>query len=351
MSAPPVFSPAWFARHQRPLLALLNAPVIGGELRSALAIRRHDVGGDPRRRIVRILPHAYIVANPDGTFTLDCRTHAKFAKRLYHGFYPIWRAMHEWDRFVAEPLAPALDFGFSTLTAFPDPSPETSTTDGYVAATSGGAGSTWATILAAAGTFSDHTSGTFQVIKILASSTSNQWGEVGRSIFLFDTSALSGIAAISSVVMSLSSVAGSTGDGLAITPNLDVYTSAPSSNTTLANADYGHLGSTSQTGSPMTWATWTGSGDVYHDFTFNATGIGNVSKTGISKFGVRNANFDVAAAAPTWASAANTQAGCSFAETTGTANDPKLVVTFILNVGGIVMSQAASGGMVGQMWQ
>lgn len=54
VSHPRVFSAAWFARHQRALLTLLRTPVIGRELREALAIRRHDVGWDGR--IVRLTP-------------------------------------------------------------------------------------------------------------------------------------------------------------------------------------------------------------------------------------------------------------------------------------------------------
>jgi len=85
-------------------------------------------------------------------------------------------------------------------------------------------------------------------------------------------------------------------DDLSITPNVDIYTSAPASNTALANGDFDSLGSTSQTGSPITYADFSISG--YNAFTFNSTGRGNISKTGISKFGSRNANYDVANSAP-----------------------------------------------------
>ena len=77
---PVVFSAAWFARHQRTLLWLLNAPVLGRWFRWVLCLRPHDVGY--RKPIVQLLPHAYTVANADGTRTTDFRAHAKYAKRL-----------------------------------------------------------------------------------------------------------------------------------------------------------------------------------------------------------------------------------------------------------------------------
>ena len=68
-----------------------------------------------------------------------------------------------------------------------------------------------------------------------------------------------------------------------------------------------------------------------NDFTFDATGRGNVSKTSNSKFGVRNANYDVANSAPTWASLGyQSTFGCYMSE--DATNKPKLVVTYTLPV-------------------
>jgi hypothetical protein len=81
-------------------------------------------------------------------------------------------------------------------------------------------------------------------------------------------------------------------------------------------------------GSPITYANWSTS--AYNDFTFNATGIGNVSKTGFSKFGVRNPNYDVANTPPTWSSGVTSHMQCYFSDEAGTTSDPKLVVTYSL---------------------
>lgn len=177
VSHPRVFSNAWFARHQRTLLALLRTPVIGRELRAALAIRRHDVGWDGR--IVRLTPHSYTVANDDGTFTTDFRTHAKYGKRLYHQVLPLWKAAHAWDQFVANPLVPALNVGFDTLQQYPDSDPETTTTDGWLARD--GVDESWATIRAGAGSSVLDTVGSQNIISIRSFTTSNGWNELVRS--------------------------------------------------------------------------------------------------------------------------------------------------------------------------
>jgi hypothetical protein len=336
---PVVFSAAWFARHQRPLLTLLNVPVIGGEFRDALGIRRHDLGGDLRHRIVRLLPHAYVVRNPDGTFTMDVRTHAKYAKRLRSQCDLIWRAAHAWDRFVANPLVPAWNLGFDTLTVSPDPNPETTSVDGVV--DQFGLDATWATVRGSAGNFADDASATQSVIKFVASATSNQWAEIARSLFLFDTSALTASATITAAVLSLFGAAG-TRDDNGNTPNLDIYTATPASNTALANGDFAQIGTVSQTGSPIAYGSWSGSS--YNDGTLNGTGRGNVSLTGISKFGARNASYDVAnSAPPTWASGTRSEIWANYADQTGSANDPKLVVTY--TVPGVVLTGTVAGGI------
>jgi len=87
-------------------------------------------------------------------------------------------------------------------------------------------------------------------------------------------------------------------DGLVCTPDIDIYTSTPAINTSLVAGDYQQIGSTSQTGAPISYADWSTTG--YNDFTLDAVGLGNINKTGISKFGVRNANYDVSGSPPNW---------------------------------------------------
>lgn len=317
-----MFDRAWFAKHQKVLLTLLGLPVVGRLFRWALCIRPHDVGY--RGRIVAILPHAYIVANLDGSRTLDCRTHPKYAKRLYYAFWPVWWTLHAWDAAIANPLVPALNAGFDTLTAYPDPDPETASCDGIVGRND--QDETWAAIRSGTGTGSDGAGSQNYFMFIKSSATLNQWSNLRRGIFLFDTSVLGTSAAVSAATLSLYGT--TKGDNLASAPDLDIYTVAPASNTAIANADFLTFGSTSQTTGPITYASLSTSG--YNEWTFNSTGIANVSTSGVSKFGSQNANYDVANVAPSWSSFTDSWFEGYYADQTGTANDPKLVVTYSL---------------------
>ena len=70
------FDPAWFSRHQRALLRLLNLPLIGLAFRRLLRINVLEP-------IVRIEPHAFTVSLGEGLYRTDFRTHWKFSKRIY----------------------------------------------------------------------------------------------------------------------------------------------------------------------------------------------------------------------------------------------------------------------------
>jgi len=220
-----------------------------------------------------------------------------------------------------------LSFGFSTLTQYPGSIGTDNPVDGRVERQS--VNETWATIIAGAGTAYEYTSSSMSLISMISTSTNNQWQNLARQIVLFDTSALTAGATISAGVLSLYD-GGDKYDNGNYAPDVDIYTSTPASNISLQNSDYSQVGSTSQTGSPITWANWTD--NSYNDFTFNATGRGNISKTSISKFGIRNANYDVAASAPTWVSAKIAYISVFTSNRAGTANDPKLVVTYTVPV-------------------
>lgn len=325
---PVVFSRAWFDQHQRLLVTLLAWPLVGRVLRKVLAIRSCDVGW--KGYIVALMPHAYTVDNGDGTLTTDFRTHKKYAKRLYYVLYPLWQMAHWWDVCVANPLAPALNLGFDTLTAFPDADPETTTVDGMV--NRGEQDETFAAIRAGAGTGGGSAETSSWLGLIQFSATTNQFKYIDRSIFLFYTAVLTGAATISAATLS---IAGKETSGninnCSTIPDLDVYTSNPASNTNLVAADYSAFGSTSQTGGAV--VTYTGwNANAYNAFVFNATGLSNIAKTGVSKFGVRNANFDVANVAPSpWINDYAFRIEAAYADETGSANDPKLVVTYTVD--------------------
>ncbi|MFA5261427.1 MAG: hypothetical protein WC450_09385, partial [Candidatus Omnitrophota bacterium] len=255
--------------------------------------------------------------------TTDFRTHNKFSKRIFYAFYPIWWIAHQWDTLFANNFKPAWNLGFDTLTRYPDASSGATTVDGMAGRIS--VNETWSTIRAGAGNTSAVT-GNFYLTQIISSGTSNQWAYINRAIMTFDTSSLGASVTITAAVLSI--YGSSKVDNLGITPNVDIYTSTPVANNNVENADYGNIGSTSQTGSPIAYNDFSTS--AYNAFTFNATGRGNISKTGISKFGVRNASYDVSGTGPAWQSTKTSRIIGVDADGGGTTTGPKLVITYTL---------------------
>jgi hypothetical protein len=235
----------------------------------------------------------------------------------------MWWVMHYWDELFADKYVPQISFGLNTLTSYPDPNPEITSADGWTALSS--VDIVWATLIASAGNSSNSVTGNAQMVRFTASTTTNQWAALYRAVFMFDTSSLGASATIESAILSLFGTFKN--DPTSNTPDINIYSSAPGSNTDVGAGDYNTLGST-PFGTAITFSGWSSS--TYNDFTLNASGISNISKTGISKFGTRNANYDVAAVAPTWATGANTNINGNHADQDGTANDPKLVVNYIL---------------------
>ncbi len=213
-------------------------------------------------------------------------------------------------------------FGNTTDTFFPAAG-AVSPVDGIVGDNT--VNQTWAQKIANVGEFAQVTNAVGAWVHVANSGTTNLWNSLQRGILLFDTSAISDGDTIDTATLSIAA-SGTKIDANNNAPNIDIYTSTPASNSNLVGGDFTQIGSTSQTGSPITYANWVATDGTYNNFTFNAIGRGNVSKTGLSKFGTRNANFDVAATAPIWAVDATMSFQGYQADQAGTANDPKLVV-------------------------
>jgi len=73
----------------------------------------------------------------------------------------------------------------------------------------------------------------------------------------------------------------------------------------------------------LAWASWVDTAGTYNDFTLNANGISNISKTGITYFGARD-SLDTANTTPT----GNNNWNFNSSNGAGTTTDPKLVVTY-----------------------
>lgn len=316
-----VFGKQWFERHQGKLLLLLNSTLTKRWFRWVMRIRSYDCPLETK--INHISPNSFTYgarATSEGVeMTTDFRTHEKFGKRLYHAFKPLWYAMHAWDSLFG--CVHELDFGFSTLTAYPDAGTGATTVDGTVSRIV--ASETWATIIAGAGTNVSASSDPLNPVRISASSTSNQFSRCTRSIFTFDTSGIGAGQTISAAIFSLNGTAKQ--DDLSTTPDINVYGSTPAANNSLANADYGQTGSSAYA-TAITYGSWSTAG--YNDFTFNGTGIAAISTSGVTALATRNANYDVAAVQPNWVSSNVSSFTCNFADAAGTSTDPKLVVTY-----------------------
>lgn len=143
---------------------------------------------------------------------------------------------------------------------------------------------------------------------------------ISRGFFLFDTSALTSGATISSAVLSLCSTA----DGAYAnqdTTSLQIVSSTPAANNNLVVGDYDQVGTTSF--GSINLASWTTTNGTYNNITLNASGIAAISKTGVTKLGCVIGR-DFSNQAPTGIN----QLYFYFSGQSGTSKDPKLVITY-----------------------
>jgi hypothetical protein len=196
-------------------------------------------------------------------------------------------------------------------TFYPDANPESTTFDGWVRAYSNNFNTARTT--STGNDTNDYDAST--VNHQFSYGSGNYY--IVRTFFLFDTSSIPDGDTITSATFSWYFNSDTDG-GNANDTNLALVSSDPASNTAIATGDYDATGSTSF----GTMDAWTTNGQ-YNDITLNASGLANISKTGISKFAIVNAN-DLSATAPNGLN----QKRCYMADNTGTDKDPKLVVTY-----------------------
>ncbi len=327
-----LFDKNWFIKHQDKLLFFLNTPLISLWFRWVLKIdgNKSSVGN---KKIVKINPNSitweFKRTKKKIYYSTEFRTHDKFSKRLYYAFKPFWYLLHFFDWIALDRVEylTQFSFGFSTLTVYPAAG-EVSPVDGDVARS--GVNETLATIRAGAGTT------VFDAVAtgdnyIQASTTSNQYQALYRFIACFDTSPLTIGAVISAATLSMY---GRTQIANLGQMNMSLVTSNPASTSILAASDFQTVGTTKQA-ADITYASWTTVG--YNDWTLNATGLGNISKNGISKF-ASALSCDIDNAAPTWASNAVSEMGVYQADQVGTTQDPKLVVTYTTQGGSFLFN-------------
>ena len=323
------FNEVWFAKNQRFLLRLLNNKWTKRWFRWILRIREADCS--LKTQITEIWPNRFSYGNKlvlvkdewQMLRTTDFRTHPKYGKRIYYAFRPIWWLIHFWDWLIADRFIPQWSYGFLTLTVYPDAGdPGTTSVDGRIARD--GVDELYATIRAGAGVTVTSGTNAFLGALLTTSATTNFFALLSRSWMLFDTSALTASATISAAVLSIwgnlkSNVLGS--------PDLHIAGGTTVSNTTLGTADFANRGTTSF--GSVTYADFDETGTIYTDITLNASGISNVSLTDVSKF-TGQQSWDILndTTGLTWVSGNSSNFRFSSADVVGTANDPKLVVTY-----------------------
>lgn len=211
----------------------------------------------------------------------------------------------------------------TTTTYYPDPF-DGGIADGYTRRDN--VEETWATIKAGAGTDANWTpAGSQRIIGFRCHTTNSRYDQFYRGIYQFDTSAIPDSATLDSATFSVAGT-GKTNDA-STAFDINVYSITTASTTSLANADHANAGTTKLSDTDISYASYNTSG--YNDFTLNASGMSNITKTGVSKFTVRSPTYDVGSTGVSWATAnAGSFLSGAFAETASTTSDPKLVVTY-----------------------
>jgi len=249
----------------------------------------------------------------------------------------------------------------ASATFYPDAHTETSSVDGRVYAGDGTA-QTWASLHDGTGWTAEPSVTGTSIVYIGSHATTSKWTYLVRSFYLFDTSSLPDDAVISAATLSIYGY--NKQDDQGWTPNICIYSSNPASNTDLVAADYTTPGTTGFSNT-ITYAGWSTTG--YNDFTLNSSGIAAISKTGVSKFGARNANYDVANSPPSWVASKTSMLLGYFSEQ-GSGYKPKLVVTYegitdktstetgsgleaSLAAAALISGDSGAGSDIGGLWQ
>jgi hypothetical protein len=222
---------------------------------------------------------------------------------------------------------------------YPDPDAESTSVDGATQCYNRNL--TWADLKAITTSDSaDPSRAAYGAAGIRCSTTNNQFKELLRSFFLFDTSGLDNSATISAAVLSIKGSDVAT-QKYALGGSVVIVASAPASNTDLVKGDFDSV-SFDAFSDTITFQTLADTN--YHNWTLNAAGIAAISLTGITKLATI-AEEDRANSAPAWSSDAGSIYVCCFADTANTTSDPKLAVTYTTGTA-YTQSCSATGAFV-----
>lgn len=210
----------------------------------------------------------------------------------------------------------------NTLTAYPDPNPETTTVDGWCYHNP--STTDWATSHDATASSNAYDSLGAAVISVSRTSGSSIL-RFARFFALFSTGAMGSGATVTAAILSIWPTAKSNGDNDG-DDWLNVVQSSPASNTAITTADFDQCGAVSN---PTEGATRIDLGSIstgaYCAWTLDATGRGWISATGITRLGLREGHDCLNSPI---ADNSTNSIDIIEAENAGTSSDPKLVVTY-----------------------
>lgn len=180
-----------------------------------------------------------------------------------------------------------------TETFYPDPHPEVTSVDGW---TRKYGTTTWAYLLTG-DAYEGRDIGSAYPLQIHSHNVPNAWRALARAFYLFDTHTLPDACIVISarfIVWVEAKV-----DDLNIAPSYALYASNPLSNTAIVKQDHSRVSNTPFS-NKIPYANIIV--NAFNTFTLNAQGISAISKLGITKFSLRNANYDAAGVDPEWSS-------------------------------------------------
>jgi len=208
----------------------------------------------------------------------------------------------------------------TTLTQYPDASPESTSVDGLVKRAT--TNEEWTTIRGGVGTAFNDSASTF-AWWINGYSSSGRYEYLERGIALFDTSSIGASSTVNSGTLSFHGESKVNNGNFS--PNSCIYGATPGSNTALANSDFQQTGTTQMSDTAITYTSFSTSG--YNDYPLNTAGENNIDVDSISKFSFKNKTYDADGAVPEWDP---NDSKLSVYSADNGSNKPKLVVDYTL---------------------
>lgn len=329
--ARPLNENQWFRAYQPLLLKLANTDY-GRDL---LQIEPRRKRPEPIVAIQKNMVRRYLGrADDKHYFQSDFRVGAKWGNVIRYRWLEVKAALDQLNarelfllpKYILVPNGRwvPLVAGATVTTVYPQPDPETVTVDGEVYRDVSQPGESWATLRAGAAVTAAPSSATFRLYQV-AANTADQYLTIIRTIVLYDASSIPDTDSIDSANISFYATASTDQITSALVAN--VVSSSPASNTNVVLGDYATATyGTVKFTAGLSQASWVL--NAYNDLALNTDGLNNISKTGVSKFGLRSEHDidNVAPGGPFTGTATDTIT-ISSADTIDTTQDPKLTVT------------------------